>query len=108
MDEAMNGSENEPATRGDLKVLREDIVTALRSEMRDLFRPIVATLANHTAELAEIRSHIKDKMVTREEFHSRMDGFTRRVDDFDYSSAKNRFRLDEHENRIGALEKKSS
>lgn len=74
----------------------------LREELRVMFRPILATLANHTAELADIRG----KMVTRDEFHSRMDAFAGRVDDFDYSSAKNRSRLDDHEKRIAALEEK--
>ena len=79
---------------------------SFRAEMRDMFRPIQITLAHHTAELADIRGYLKDKVVTRDEFHSRMDGFTGRVDDFDYSSAKNRARIDEHEKRISALETK--
>ena len=45
-------------------------------------------------------------MVTRDEFHSRMDAFSGRVYDQDYSTAKNRVRLDEHEKRIAALEAK--
>jgi len=35
-----------------------------------------------------------------------MDGFAGRVYDLDYSSAKNRARIDEHEKRISALETK--
>ena len=100
MDEVMSGSENEPATKGDLRSMREEI--------RDLFRPIALTLAHHTSELADIRGHIKDKMVTREEFHSRMDGFTGRIEGFDYSAAKNRDRLDDHAKRIKALEDKTA
>ena len=126
MTEDMSGSENQPATQADIVVVRGEMVgmrgemmgmrgemvgmrdemTGMRDEMRELFRPISITLTNHTAELADIRGHIKAKMVTREEFHSRMDGFAGRVDDFDYSSAKNRSRLDEHEKRISALEEK--
>lgn len=68
MDLMTSGHDNEPATKGDLR--------SFQTEMRELFRPITITLAHHTAELADIRGHIKDKMVTREEFHSRMDGFT--------------------------------
>ena len=75
MDEVMNGGENEPATRGELRV---------------------------------VRGHIKDKMVTRDEFLSRMDGFTGRVDDSDYSSAKNSARLNDHAKSISALEEKFS
>ncbi|MDE2509720.1 MAG: hypothetical protein KGL74_01240 [Elusimicrobia bacterium] len=88
---------------------KEDIrseIGAFRDEMRQLLRPITVTLANHTAELADIRGYVKDKLVTRDEFHSRMDAFTGRVDDYDYSSAKNRERLDAHEKRIAALEQK--
>ena len=126
MGEALSSSENEPATKGDLSavradlrgemadmrsdmaLMRDDIVTSLRTEIREMLRPITITLANHTAELADIRGHIKDKMVTRDEFHARMDGFTGRVDDSDYSSAKNRDRLDDHAKRISALEEKHS
>ena len=93
------------ATKGDLREIA-GMITLIRSEIRDQFRPITITLAHHTAELADIRGHIKDKMVTRDEFHSRMDGFSGRVADLDYSSAKNRSRLDEHEKRISALEEK--
>ncbi|MDE2141803.1 MAG: hypothetical protein KGJ84_05265 [Elusimicrobia bacterium] len=88
---------------------KEDIrseIGAFRDEMRQLLRPITVTLANHAAELADIRGYVKDKLVTRDEFHSRMDAFTGRVDDYDYSSAKNRERLDAHEKRIAALEQK--
>lgn len=80
------------------------------AEIRELLRPIATiamTVAHHSAELADIRSHIKDKMVTRDEFHSRMDGFAGRVKDFDYSAAKNLVRLDDHEKRIDALEKRA-
>ena len=80
----------------------------LREEFRSDFKRIFVMLAHHSSELADIRGYIKDKLVTREEFHSRMDGFTGRVDDFDYSAAKNRARLDDHEKRLTALEKKPS
>jgi hypothetical protein len=62
----MSGSENKPATKGDLK--------AMLDAMRKFFRPASIASAGHAAELADIRDHIKDKMVTRDEFHSRMDG----------------------------------
>lgn len=52
----------EPVTRG---VLREEL-RELRQELsvglRDALRPIYAILANHTAELAEIRHHIKTEL----------------------------------------------
>lgn len=128
----MNGSDDQPATKGDLKALatreefgalsgefgtlrdefksfRDEMLgefKAFRTEIRDIIRPIAITLANHTAELADIRGYMKDKMVTRDEFHARMDGFSGRVDDYDYSAAKNRDRLDSHEKRISALEQK--
>lgn len=108
----MRDDAHEPATKGELRLMRSDIavirddIGAFRNEIREALRPITITLAHHTAELADIRGHIKDKMVTRDEFHSRMDGFAGRVEDFDYSSAKNRSRLDDHEKRIIALEEK--
>jgi polyhydroxyalkanoate synthesis regulator phasin len=92
------------AMRGDIVAMRDDIAAAMREQLR----PIVATLAHHTAELADIRGHIKDKLVTRGEFHSRMDAYAGLVGDFEYSSAKNLSRLDEHEERIKALEDKSA
>lgn len=123
----MRESEKQPATKGDLKafatksdlsVLKSDLTSfrdemraefkTFRAEIRDLFRPIAITLAHHTAELADIRGYIKDKLVTRDEFHSRIDAFTGRVDDYDYSAAKNRDRLDSHEKRITDLERKQS
>jgi hypothetical protein len=134
MDEGMMEGGNQPATKADLdrfatkadldrfvtksdfdqfvtktdfdRFATKDDLNSFRDEMRQLFRPIVVTLAHHTAELADIRGYIKDKLVTRDEFHSRMDAFTGRVDDYDYSSAKNRDRLDAHEKRITALEQK--
>lgn len=129
MTDEMRTDGNEPATKADLRAFatkadlrafatksefqtfREEILgefKSFRAEMRDMIRPIAITLANHTAELADIRGYMKDKMVTRDEFHSRMDAFTGRVDDYDYSAAKNRDRLDSHEKRIRALEGKRS
>lgn len=97
------------STKADIGLLRDEFKSefrAFRTEMREMFRPVMLTLEHHTAELADIRGYLKDKVVTRDEFHSRMDGFAGRVDDFDYSSAKSRARLDEHEKRISALETK--
>ena len=129
MNELMSSSDNEPATRGDLRLLKGDVSLLkgefqvfrseirsdfstfrqeLREEIRDLIRPITITLAHHTAKLADIRGHIKDKMVTRDEFHSRMDGFTGRVVDSDYLTAKNRELIDDHTKRIKALEDKTA
>lgn len=96
------------AMKADLQDLRADLsALPTKADLIELVRPIVATLANHTAELADIRSHIKEKMVTRDEFYSTMEGYAGRVQDFDYSAAKNLTRLDEHERRIDALEKRA-
>lgn len=105
MTDEMHTEANQPATKGDIALLKGDI-SQLKNEIREMLRPAFITLAHHTAELADIRGYMKDKMVTRDEFHSRMDGFAGRVDDFDYSAAKNRSRIDEHEKRISALEAK--
>jgi len=108
MSDEMRDDAHEPATKGDMNVmrggLRDDIVTAVR----DMIRPLALATAHHSAELADIRGYMKDKLVTRDEFHSRMDGFTRRVEDFDWSAAKNLDRLDDHEKRIRAIEKKNA
>lgn len=85
-----------PSTKGDIVRLRADI--------KDMLRPIVATLAHHSAELSDIRGYIKTNLVTRDEFHSRLDAFAGRVDDQDYSTAKTRARLDDHETRLTRLE----
>ena len=77
------------ALRGDFQTFREEILgefKSFRAEMRDMIRPVTITLANHTAELADIRGYMKEHLVTRSEFHARMDGFTGRVDDYDYSA----------------------
>lgn len=87
MSDEMRDDAHEPATKGDLGVMRsdmammrtdiasmrDDLTLAIRKEIREALRPIFITLAHHTAELADIRGHIKDKMVTRDEFYSRMD-----------------------------------
>lgn len=36
-------------------------------------------LAQHSAEFADIRHYMKTELVTRSEFHARMDAFVRRV-----------------------------
>jgi len=116
MSDEMREDGHLPATKADLRDfatkadLRDFATKSDIAEIRELLRPIATiamTVARHSAELADIRGHIKDKMVTRDEFHSRMDGFTRRVEDSDYSSAKNLTRLDDHERRIDALEKRA-
>jgi hypothetical protein len=115
MSDEMKHQDQSPATKADLRdfatkadlekfATKDDIVVAIREAMQ----PIAVTLAHHTAELADIRSYIKTSLVTRDEFHTRMDGFARRVEDHDWSAAKNRSRLDDHEKRIDALERKSS
>lgn len=104
MKQPMHDEDSQPATRGDLKSEMRDF----REEMRDLLRPIVALLTRHSAELADIRGYMRDKLVTRDEFHSRMDAFSGRVEDYEYGDAKRRARLDDHERRIGALESKKS
>ena len=95
--------------RGEFKSFRDEMLgefKSFRDEIREMIRPIAITVANHTVELADIRGYLRDNMVTRDEFHSRMDAFSGRVYDQDYSTAKNRVRLDEHEKRIAALEAK--
>ena len=90
------------ATKADFATFRDDIIGAVR----DMIRPLALATAHHSAELADIRGYMKDKLVTRDEFHSRMDGFARRVEDQDWSAAKNRDRLDDHEKRIRSIEEK--
>lgn len=107
MTDEMRTDTNEQVTKGELGLLRDNLL-AFRMEVRGMFRPMMITLARQTAALADIRGYLKDKVVTRDEFHSRMDGFAGRVDDFDYSSAKNRARLDEHERQIYSLEIKNA
>ena len=95
--------------RGEFKSFRDEMLGEFRSfrdEIRDMVRPIAIMVAKHTAELADIRGYLRENMVTRDEFHSRMDAFSGGVYDQDYSTANNRVRLDEHERRIAALEAK--
>ena len=115
--------ESSPATKGDLHALRVDFrslrddfralqletkadIKAFADEFRDMFRSLTAAVIRNSAEIADVRGYIKDRLVTRDEFHARMDAFTGRVSDFDYSQAKQRDRLDDHERRISALETK--
>lgn len=106
------------SAKTDIKALRSDMrafegrldarFDAFRDEIRALFRPVIATLANHTAELADIRSHIKENLVTRHEFYSYMDKFAGKLGDYGDREARGLWRLDDHEARTGALEKKLS
>lgn len=99
---------NEVVTKGYLRDVMREEFGAFRAEMRDMLRPIVGTIANLQTDVADIRHYMKTELVTRAEFHARMDAFAGRVDDSDYSHAKQRARLDDHERRISALEKKPS
>jgi BMFP domain-containing protein YqiC len=87
---------------------RMELRAELREDIREMLRPMVANIANLQADVTDIRGYMKTQLVTREEFHARMDAFAGRVDTHDYSAAKNRDRLDDHERRISALEKKPS
>ncbi len=112
------------ATKSDLATMRDEIIGAIRIEVgvavkrevavavkrevpvsvNTAIRPLAAEITLLRMDVTDIRSHIKEKLVTRDEFHARMDAFTRRVEDHDWSAAKNRSRLDDHEDRIKALE----
>jgi len=108
-DELRTGLESQSKSlRDEFRTGLESQSKSLRDEFRTEFQKIHVTLSHHSAELADVRGYLKDKLVTRDEFHSRMDGFAGRVDDYDYSAAKNRARLDEHEKRISALEAERS
>lgn len=109
----MRPQDRSPATKADLRdfatkaelqaslaTMRDEIIGAVR----DMIRPLAVDVVHLKADVADVRGHIKDKLVTREEFHSRMDGFARRVEDHDWSAAKNRARLDDHESRLKSLE----
>jgi uncharacterized hydantoinase/oxoprolinase family protein len=90
------------ATKADLRTTLKD----LTEEIRGFTRQFALEIMNLKTDVSDIRGYMKDKLVTRDEFHARMDGFGRRVEDHDWSAAKNRARLDDHEKRINALEEK--
>jgi hypothetical protein len=83
-------ADHQPVSKAEFRASQAEFRSSqreFRDELRSEFRALAITLAHHTAELADIRGYMKDKLVTRDEFHSRMD---------------------EHERRISALEKKPS
>ncbi len=59
-----------------LTASREDLKNLVT---RDEFRRTAVAVAKLTEDVADIRNHIKEKLVTRDEFHSRMDGFAGHV-----------------------------
>ncbi|UPT73261.1 MAG: hypothetical protein M0D55_15425 [Elusimicrobiota bacterium] len=102
----MNPNEQRPVTEGFLRDALRDFAT--KNDIEAMLLPIRALLVKHSEELSEIRTHIREKLVTKDEFHHRMDAFAGRLVDEDYRAAKSRARLDDHETRITALEKRSS
>lgn len=100
MSEAMDDS-SEVVTKGFLR-------DTLRTEIREALRPVVGRIVTMQDDVADIRRYMKTELVTRNEFHARMDAFAGRVDDADVADVRQRARLDDHERRISALEKKPS
>lgn len=107
MDEGMD-ADNQPVTKGEFRAALSEFKTELKEELRDLLSPMQAEIARHSHELADIRHYMRTELVTKSEFHERMDGFAKRVTDQDYHSAKTLDRLDDHERRITKLERKPS
>ena len=124
MSDEMQHSDQQPATKADLNTtnanlnslksdfrsfadeLRADF-RAFTVEMRDLLRPIQINVARHTGELADIREELKGvrtNMVTRDEFHSRMDGFAGLAEDSRRRWATHADVLTKHDERLKKLE----
>lgn len=87
---------------------RLDHVESDLHEIKDLlktsFRSFAASLTSANARLADLTEYVHDKLVTRVEFHDRMDGFAGKVDDMRYDWAKHHARLNDHDKRLTRLE----
>jgi hypothetical protein len=113
MTDEMREDSHMPATKGDLAAMKGAFsefraeMKADFTEMKDILRRVAITAMNTESRLHDLTRYVHTELVTRKEFHGRMDTFTGRVVDADYSWAKQKQRLDEHARRIAALERRS-
>jgi chromosome segregation ATPase len=67
--------------------------------MTKMLRRVVVTTTQTGADLAELKTYVREKLVTKNEFDRRMDGFAGRIDDFRLHMAQQKERLDDLESK---------
>lgn len=81
MSKAMDDS-NQVVTKGFLRTEMRQEFALFRREMREMMqemlRPLASNVATLQADVADIRHYMKTELVTRSEFHARMDAFAGR------------------------------
>lgn len=77
MSKAMDDS-NQVVTKGFLRTEMRQEFAAFRQELREMLRPMAANITTLQADVTDIRHYMKTELVTRSEFHARMDAFTGR------------------------------
>lgn len=91
---------------------REEMA-GFRSEMRavvgdlaDSVRKLAIGYASLDGRVTGIEIYMKEKLVTRDEFHSRMDAFSGRLTDAQLHWAHQKERTDDHDRRLTKLEER--
>lgn len=87
----------------DISTLKTDV-----ADIRVVMRNMLGALVRIEESLRETRTYVYDKCVTRDEFHSRMDAFSSKLDDSRFRWAVHADTLQRHDERISALEKRPS
>ena len=95
MDRKLDGLQRDVRELGG--TVRELVATV--RDMGKTLRRVAATTSNTGAELADLKKYVRQELVTKDEFHERMDGFAGRLEDFKLHSAH-------QEDRISQLEKR--
>ena len=80
--------------------LTSGLRTAIKADIQEALKPIAVIVARHETELRETRDYMRANLVTKDEFHTRMDAFARRMDGFDHSLAKQGERLTDLERKL--------
>lgn len=90
------------------EVMRQDIAS-LKTDVADIrvvMRNMLGTLVRIEESMRETRAYMFEKCVTRDEFHSRMDGFSAKLEDSRFRWAVHADTLQRHDERLSTLEKR--
>lgn len=73
-------------------------------ETRKVLRNVAIAVTKLGASLDGITSYMKENLVTKDEFHGRVDAFVRKQDEMRFDWGQHHIRLDNHDKRLTRLE----
>jgi len=79
-------------------------VDARFDRMESVMRVMAAAIVRIEAAQGEMKRHMLEKFVTRDEFHNRMDAFSAKLDDSRFRWAVHADTLMKHDERLARLE----